>query len=115
MVDKVVKRTTFYVIKNGTCHSSLLLSREGTDIQLLLVVLHTTRMNSENHHKKVWWTEDMILISVALAYALAETLKLGSTVESLAMRYQRSTLIRNQLKILDMPLELHTFNQPKPY
>lgn len=44
---------------------------------------------------------------VALAYALAEAMKLGSTVESLAMRYQRSnTAIRNQLKILDMPLEL---------
>jgi len=47
------------------------------------------------------------LFAPSLAYALAETLKLGSTVESLAMRYQRSgTAIRNQLKILDMPLEL---------
>ena len=106
---KVVKKDSKYVVRQGHCrYRALLLAlAEGADIQLFSVVLMHYKDKIEEYLENLDGNRNNSLNPVALAYALAETLKLGSTVESLAMRYQRSgTAIRNQLKILDMPLEL---------
>ena len=106
---KVVKKDSNYVVRQGHCRYralSLALA-EGADIQLISVVVMNYKNKSEEYLENLDGNRNNGLNPVALAYALAEALKLGSTVESLAMRYQRSsTAIRNQLKILDMPLEL---------
>lgn len=106
---KVVKRNSNYAVRQGHCRYralSLALS-EGADIQRISVIVMNYKNESEEYLENLDGNSNNNLNPVALAYALAEVLKLGFTVESLAMRYQRSsTAIRNQLKILDMPLEL---------
>ncbi|ENR9963987.1 hypothetical protein ACEXTD_002971 [Salmonella enterica] len=106
---KVVKKGSSYVVRQGHCrYRALLLAlAEGANIPLISVVIMHYKNKNEEYLENLDGNRNNSLNPVALAYALAETLKLGSTVESLAMRYQRSgTAIRNQLKILDMPLEL---------
>ncbi|EAN4326918.1 hypothetical protein EG703_04720 [Salmonella enterica] len=106
---KVVKKGSKYIVRQGHCrYRALLLAiAEGADIPLISVVIMHYKNKIEEYLENLDGNRNNSLNPVALAYALAETLKLGSSVESLAMRYQRSgTAIRNQLKILDMPLEL---------
>lgn len=106
---KVVKKGSDYLVRQGHCrYKALSLAlAEGTNIQLISVILLSYKNEIEEYLENLDGNRSNGLNPVAQAHALAQALKLGYTVEELAMRYQRSsTAIRNMLKILDMPLEL---------
>lgn len=106
---KVVLKDGQYIVRQGHCrtHALKLALSEGAVIPSISVVLLAYDNEIEEYLENLDGNRSNGLNPVSQAHALAHAVKMGSSVESLAQRYQRSTTaIRNMLKILDMPVEL---------